>query len=158
MRPFGLILMNLYCQKVWWSQHASNTQHMKRMLQETTSEGTRKASWKYQGSFCSFLAMAMACTWYGIPSSSKRMLAFQPFGVPAVYNVRPVVEDMLPTLDLVLIAVPGKQDKRPAAGCTQADKHVNLLSVGCRPSSIYSAYSKRGGGCGNDSSANSNLR
>ncbi len=86
-------------------------QNMKCILTNMTCVGrhTKSGSGKYQGSFCSFLAMAMACTWYGVPSSSKRMLAFQPFGVPAVYNVIPVLEDMLPALELVLIAVPGKR-------------------------------------------------
>jgi hypothetical protein len=35
-----------------------------------------------QGSFCTFVLMSMASKLYGIPSSSKVMEAFQPFGVP----------------------------------------------------------------------------
>ena len=48
-----------------------------------------------QSSFCSFFDKEMGCTLHFKPSSSIKMLAFQPFGVPAVYKVMPFLSDIL---------------------------------------------------------------
>lgn len=47
-----------------------------------------------QSSCCSFLDKEMGCTLHLMPSSSIKMLAFQPLGVPAVYRVMPFLSDM----------------------------------------------------------------
>lgn len=52
-----------------------------------------------QSSFCSFLDKEMGCTLHFKPSSSTKMLAFQPFGVPAVYKVMPFLSDILLNFD-----------------------------------------------------------
>ena len=56
-------------------------------------------------SFCSFLDREMGCTLHFRPSSSIKMLAFQPFGVPAVYKVMPFLVDILRNVTSSIVCV-----------------------------------------------------